>query len=180
MAKNFLKLRRYQITVLGSSENIKQNKFKTKNNAPRFVYSQGFPGGLGVKNPSVMQEIAFDSWVGKIHLRRKSQPTVVFLPGKSHGQRNLANHCPWDRKRVGHDLVTEQQQTCLFILQKTNVIEKTLKAREKQTLLKKKHYNGPSINNQATMQARREWINTFKLLENMKKNPLSTKKSLKK
>jgi len=72
MAKNFLKLRRYQITVLGSSENIKQNKFKTKNNAPRFVYSQGFPGGLGVENPYVMQEIAFDSWVGKIPLRRKS------------------------------------------------------------------------------------------------------------
>ena len=71
-------------------------------------------------------------------------------------------------ERVGHDLVTEQQQTCLFTLQKTNVIEKTLKAREKQTLLKKKHYNGPSINNQATMQARKR-INTFILLENMKK-----------
>lgn len=30
MAKNFLKLKMYQIIVLGSSENIKQNKFKTK------------------------------------------------------------------------------------------------------------------------------------------------------
>ena len=27
--------------------------------------------------------------------RRKWQPTPVFLPGKSHGQRNLAGHSPW-------------------------------------------------------------------------------------
>ena len=31
----------------------------------------------------------FDSWVGKIPWRRKWQPTPVFLPGKSHGQRRL-------------------------------------------------------------------------------------------
>ena len=29
----------------------------------------------------------FDPWVGKIPWRRKWQPTPVFLPGKSHGQR---------------------------------------------------------------------------------------------
>ena len=28
-------------------------------------------------------------WVGKIPWRRKWQPTPVFLPGKSHGQRSL-------------------------------------------------------------------------------------------
>ena len=32
----------------------------------------------------------FDSWVRKIPWRRKWQPTTVFLPGESHGQRNLA------------------------------------------------------------------------------------------
>ena len=31
----------------------------------------------------------FDRWGGKIHWRRKWQPTPVFLPGKSHGQRSL-------------------------------------------------------------------------------------------
>ena len=31
----------------------------------------------------------FDPWVGKIPWRRKWQPTPVFLPGKSHGQRSL-------------------------------------------------------------------------------------------
>ena len=31
----------------------------------------------------------FDSWVRKISWRRKWQPTPVFLPGESHGQRSL-------------------------------------------------------------------------------------------
>ena len=30
--------------------------------------------------------------------RRKRQPTPVFLPGKSHGQRSLAGYSPWDLK----------------------------------------------------------------------------------
>ena len=40
----------------------------------------------------------FDPWVGKIPWRRKWQPTPVFLPGKSHGQRSLVGYCPWGRK----------------------------------------------------------------------------------
>ena len=31
----------------------------------------------------------FDPWFSKIPWRRKRQPTTVFLPGKSHGQRSL-------------------------------------------------------------------------------------------
>ena len=34
----------------------------------------------------------FDLWVGKIPWRRSWQPTPVFLPGESHGQRNLAGY----------------------------------------------------------------------------------------
>ena len=37
----------------------------------------------------------FDPWVEKIPWRRKWQPTPVFLPGKSHGQRSLAGYGPW-------------------------------------------------------------------------------------
>ena len=37
----------------------------------------------------------FDSWVGKIRWRRRWQPTPVFLPGKSHGQRILEGYSPW-------------------------------------------------------------------------------------
>jgi len=40
----------------------------------------------------------FDPWVGKIRWRRKWQPTPVFLPGKSHGQRHLAGYSPRDHK----------------------------------------------------------------------------------
>ena len=32
--------------------------------------------------------------------RRKWQPTPVFLPGKSHGWRNLAGYSPWGRKEL--------------------------------------------------------------------------------
>ena len=40
----------------------------------------------------------FDPWVGKVPWRRKWQPTPVFLPGKSHGQRSLAGCSPWGCK----------------------------------------------------------------------------------
>ena len=32
--------------------------------------------------------------------RREWLPTLVFLPGKSHGQRSLAGYRPWDRKEL--------------------------------------------------------------------------------
>ena len=40
----------------------------------------------------------FDPWVGKIPWRRAWQPTSVFLPGESHGQRSLAGFSPWGLK----------------------------------------------------------------------------------
>ena len=46
----------------------------------------------------------------KIPWRRKWQPTPVFLPGKSHGQRSLAGYSPWGSKRLRHNLVTKQKQ----------------------------------------------------------------------
>ena len=41
-----------------------------------------------------------DPWVGKIPWRRKCQPTPVFLPGESHGQRSLAGFSPWGHKEL--------------------------------------------------------------------------------
>ena len=37
----------------------------------------------------------FNPWVGKIPWSRKWQPTPVFLPEKSHGQRSLVGYSPW-------------------------------------------------------------------------------------
>ena len=51
----------------------------------------------------------FDPWVGKILWRRKWQPTLVFLPGQSYGQRSLSGYSTWGLKRVRHDLATKQQ-----------------------------------------------------------------------
>ena len=39
-----------------------------------------------------------DPWVGTIPWRRAWQPTPVFLPGESHGQRSLAGCSPWGCK----------------------------------------------------------------------------------
>ena len=42
-----------------------------------------------------------------------SQPTPVFLPGKSHGQRNLVGYSPWGRKESD---TTERKDTILCIV----------------------------------------------------------------
>ena len=72
---------------------------------------EGLPTWLSGKEPACQcRRLELDTWVRKILCRRKWQPTPVLLPGKSHGQRNLAGYSPWGSKRVGQDLVTKQQQ----------------------------------------------------------------------
>ena len=41
------------------------------------------------------QNHRFDPWVRKIPWSRKWQPTPIFLPGESHGQRSLVGCSPW-------------------------------------------------------------------------------------
>ena len=57
-----------------------------------------------VKNPPAMWE----TWVQSLGWRRARQPTPVFLPGESHGQRSLVGYV-WSMgsQRVGHNLATE-------------------------------------------------------------------------
>ena len=55
----------------------------------------GFPGGISGKEPACQcRRCGFDPWVGKISWRRAWQPTPIFLPGESHGQRSLAGYSP--------------------------------------------------------------------------------------
>ena len=42
---------------------------------------------------------------------RRHEFDPVFLPGKRHGQRSLADYSPWGYKRVRHTLVTRQHLT---------------------------------------------------------------------
>ena len=45
--------------------------------------------------------------------RRKWQPTLVFLPGKTHRQRRWVGYSPWCCKEsVRHDLATKPQPPC--------------------------------------------------------------------
>ena len=70
-----------------------------------------FPGGSVEKKICLQyRRSGFDPWVRKIFWGRKWQPTPIFLPGKSHRQRSLVGYSPWGHKRVGHDLITKQQQ----------------------------------------------------------------------
>ena len=52
----------------------------------------------GKESTCQFRRLRFDLWVTKIPWRRKWQPTVGFLPGKSHGQRSLVGHNPWGGK----------------------------------------------------------------------------------
>ena len=54
----------------------------------------------------------FDPWVGKIPWIRKWQSTLVFLPGKFHGQRSLASYSPWRHRESD---MTEQLNTHIHI-----------------------------------------------------------------
>ena len=56
------------------------------------VGSSGFPGGAIENYPPASSGDTRDTGVGKIPWGRKWQPTPVFLPGESHGQRSLAEH----------------------------------------------------------------------------------------
>ena len=62
----------------------------------------GLPGGARSKEPACQsrrhKRCGLDPWVRKIPGRSAWQPTPVFLPGESHGQRSLAGYSPWGRK----------------------------------------------------------------------------------
>ena len=80
------------------------------------MHTQGFPDS-SVGTESTYNDTGdrlqckrprFNPWVGKLPWIWKWQPTPVFLPGESHGQRSLTGYGPWGR-RVKGDLVTKQQ-----------------------------------------------------------------------
>ena len=73
------------------------------------IYSSGLPSGAsGIESTCRFRRrkrLGCDPWVGKIPWRKAWQPTPVFLPGESHGQRNLVGYRPWDQQQLD---MTEQ------------------------------------------------------------------------
>ena len=63
------------------------------------------PQVVVVKNLPTNAGDTRDTWVRKIPWRKKWQPTPLFLPGKSHRQRNLVGYSQW-----GHRESAKQQQ----------------------------------------------------------------------
>ena len=87
---------------------------KKKTIRPRSVL--GFQGDTSGKEPACQcrwpKRSGFHPWVRKILWRRKWQPTPVFLPEKSHGQRNLAGYSPLSRKELNTtEWLTHTQNT---------------------------------------------------------------------
>ena len=69
-----------------------------------WMHVLGFLGGASGKEPSCQcrrgKKHGFYPWVGKIPWKRAWQPTLVFLPGESHGQRSLVGYRWTQQKRL--------------------------------------------------------------------------------
>ena len=91
------------------------NSCKARGYCSKPLNSLGFPGGSAVKNLPANKGDLGSPWIRNIPWRRKWQPTLIFLPGKSHGQRCLVGYSPWDRKRVKHDGATKKQMMQQYI-----------------------------------------------------------------
>ena len=46
---------------------------------------------------------------------RKCQPTLVFLPGKSHGQRSLVGYSPWGDRQSDTTEHTHSTYVCVYV-----------------------------------------------------------------
>ena len=88
-------------TEIGLSKRCKQAKLVGKN----------WPANAGD-----LKRHWFDSWVRKIPRRRAWQPTPVFLPGESHGQRSLVGYGPWGCKESDTIEMTQQVHTDTVVL----------------------------------------------------------------
>ena len=70
-------------------------------------WHNGFPWWLSGKELACRcRRRGSDLWVRSISWRRKWQPTPVFLPAESHGQRSLAGYSHWVA-RVRQDWATD-------------------------------------------------------------------------
>ena len=81
---------------------MKKIKDHPPSNVPWFLKSQrcktGFPGGSVVKSLPAKQETRVWSLGREDPPEKEWQPTLVFLPGESHGRRSLVGYSPWGHK----------------------------------------------------------------------------------
>ena len=70
--------------------------------SPSGLLTRSSGGANGKESTCQCRRSRINPWVGKIPWKREWQPTPVFLPGKSHGQRSLVSYTLWIC-RVRHD-----------------------------------------------------------------------------
>ena len=78
----------------------------------------GFPGGTSGKEPDCQcrrcKRLSFSPCLGKIPQRRLWQPTPVFLPRESHGQRSLTGYSPQSYRETDMTEATQPMHTFLW------------------------------------------------------------------
>ena len=79
------------------------------------AFRNGFPGGASGKEPTCQRRrhkrCRLDPWLKKILWRRAWQPTLVFLPRKSHEQKSQVGYSPWGLKESDMTEATEHART---------------------------------------------------------------------
>ena len=75
----------------------------------------GFPAGTSGQESICYAgdpvRCGLDPWVKKVPCRRAWQPTPVYLPGESHGQKSLAGYRPWGLKELDMTEVADHART---------------------------------------------------------------------
>ena len=90
---------------------------------PDFGFTSPPSWGHGKESVCRCRRLGFYPSVRNIPWRRKWQPTLVFLPGESHGPRSLVGYSPWGYKRFGHNLATNTFTSLSPVSQDTSVEE---------------------------------------------------------
>ena len=106
------------------------------------------PWWLRGKEPTCQcRRCGFNPWVREISWRRKWQPTLVSLPGRSHGQRSLAACSPWGCKELNrfsnwaHTYVKSKKNYTSDLSHKTEI-----DSRRQETNLLLPNWKGREIN----------------------------------
>ena len=101
----FLQARILEWVAIPSPEDFPNPEIKPMSPALQADSLLSEPDGASGKEPSCQcrryKRPGLSPWVGEIPWSRKWQPTPVFLPGESHGQRSLVGYTPWGHKELG-------------------------------------------------------------------------------